>query len=372
MDASFLSMLRCTTCKSRLDLKENKRDGDDILEGTLCCMSCGESYAVTNGIPRFISDKSYNKSWDFKWVEIDKGRGLAYLSIDKNDPAYDIHGIFDKNSYNGEPYRSWKGKLVLDAGCGIGQNSYELLRLGATVVAVDLTRGVDIFRKVMMERFPEYKNQILMVQANIFSLPFADESFDGVMSLGVLQHTGDTHRALVSLSAKLKPSGDINIWIYGSEYMDEAKFEWKDKSVNRRLINYFKKNKVLYIYRGIVFYEFLRFFIKRLPDRVKYYMLFLPASDLWYRFCQVPYVGVLGTAIFQTTPHPNFWYRLINLFDAFSPSYTTHHTEKEARKWFEDLGLEVLGVADWKLGLWGRKRSLGSPAESRITEETYR
>lgn len=356
MNISFLNILCCPDCQKSLKLSDEKIETDEIIEGNLQCGLCGCNYQILNGIPRFVSDKNYNKSWDFKWFEIDGGKGLAYLSIDKNDPAYDIHGIFDKNSYNCEPFKSWNGKLVLDAGCGIGQNSYELLKMGVKVVAIDLTRGVDIFKKIMMERFPEFKNNLLIAQANIFSLPFKDKSFDGIVSFGVLHHTGYTFKALQNLTKKLKNLGDINIWIYSSEYTDETKFEWRDKSINRKLINYLKRNKFLYYYRDIIFYETLRFFIKRLPDRIKYYLLFLPASNLWYRFCQLPYIGILGTAIFHTVPHPNFWYRLINLFDAFSPTFTSHHTEKEVREWFNILNLEIKGVSDWKLGIWGRKK----------------
>lgn len=355
MHISSLDILRCPGCQGTLRLKDERQEGGDILQGTLTCSSCDCDYAVVDGIPRFVSNKNYNKSWDFKWLEIDKGRGLAYLSVDKNDPAYDIHGIFDKNSYDGEPYKSWKGKLVLDAGCGIGQNSYELLKMGVKVVAIDLTRGVDVFRKIMLERFPEFKDNLLIVQANIFHLPFKDGAFDGIMSFGVLHHTGDTHAAMKSLASKLKPSGDMNIWVYSSEYTDETEYEWKDKTVNRKIINCLKKNKALYFYRDILFYETLRFFIKRLPDRIKYYILFFPASDLWYKFCKVPYIGILGTAIFHTVPHPNFWYRLINLFDAFSPTYTAHHTEKEVVGWFKELNFEIKDISKWKLGVWGVK-----------------
>lgn len=355
MHTSFLGILLCPDCQGQLKLSNEKTEAGDILSGDFNCLSCGQRYPIIDGIPRFIKDKNYNKSWDFKWIEIDKGRGLAYLSVDKSDPAYDIHGIFDKNSYDGEPFKTWKGKLVLDAGCGIGQNGYELLNMGARVVAIDLTRSVDIFKKIMTERFPQFKDDLLIIQADIFHLPFKNESFDGIMSFGVLHHTGNTFKALRCLTEKLKPAGDINMWIYSSEYIDETKYKWQDQSTNRKIINYLKRNRTLYYFRGIVFYETLRFFINKLPDRAKYYLLFLPASDFWYRLCKLPYIGILASAVFHTVPHPNFRYRLINLFDAFSPTFTSHHTEKEARGWFKELHLEIKGVSEWKLGIWGKR-----------------
>ncbi len=359
MNTSFLSMLHCPICQGGFVLNNEILKAQDIVKGDLCCDTCNSRYPVIDGIPRFVSDKNYNKSWDFKWTNIDAGKGLAYLSLDKNDPAYEIHGIFDKNSYGGEPFISWKDKFVLDAGCGIGQNSYELLKIGAKVVALDLTRSVDVFKKIMQQRFPDFKDVLLIVQADIFNLPFRDETFDGVMSLGVIHHTGNTFKALQSLTRKLKSSGDINIWIYSAEdmsaYLNKNKDKIKDKSINRRIINHLKRSKYLYYFRDYIFYEAIRFFIKRLPSRVTYYLLFLPASNFWYKFCKIPYLGLIGTGIFQTVPHPNFRYRLINLFDAFSPVFTSHHTEKEVRTWFASLNLEVRGISGWKLGVWGRK-----------------
>src|SRR3989338_8965105 len=104
MNIYFLDIICCPDCQKSLKLSNEKKNSRDILEGNLQCFTCNSDYLIIDGIPRFVSDKNYNKSWDFKWSKIDGGRGLAYLSIDKNDPAYDIHGIFDKNSYNGEPF----------------------------------------------------------------------------------------------------------------------------------------------------------------------------------------------------------------------------------------------------------------------------
>src|SRR5579859_8033957 len=73
-------------------------DGE-IIDGVL---SSGDSvYPVRGGIPRFIDDTSYNPTWDIKWREIDGGRGLNFKIIDKSDPAYSIHDLFDRNGYGG-------------------------------------------------------------------------------------------------------------------------------------------------------------------------------------------------------------------------------------------------------------------------------
>ena len=86
---------------------------------------------------------TYNGSWDFKWRVLDGGRGLNYRIIDKADPAYQVHDLFDRNGYGGEVYTRATGRLALDAGCGIGQYSVRLLQefSPAKLVAFDLTGG---------------------------------------------------------------------------------------------------------------------------------------------------------------------------------------------------------------------------------------
>ena len=175
-------------------------DDGEILEGELASGGGGHTYPITNGIPRFVERSSYNESWDYKWTAIDRGRGLNYRIADKNDPAYELHDIFDRNSHGGRAWDHARDKMVLDIGCGVGQYSWRLMNeyAPAKVVSVDLTRGIDIFRKIMHERFPHLKKKFLLVQGNVFTLPFAPESFDYVFSLGVVMHTGDTRKSLHS------------------------------------------------------------------------------------------------------------------------------------------------------------------------------
>ena len=84
------------------------------------------------------------------------------------------------------------------------------------VVSIDLTGAVDIFREIITERFPKYRRRILIVQANIFRMPFRDEVFDFVFSLGVLMHTGNTREAIKQAARVLKDRGQINLWVYGA------------------------------------------------------------------------------------------------------------------------------------------------------------
>ena len=51
-------------------------------------------------------------------------------------------------------------------------------------------------------------------KADAENLPFDDQSFDVVVSFGVLHHTPDTEKALAEIFSVLKPGGRIMLMLY--------------------------------------------------------------------------------------------------------------------------------------------------------------
>lgn len=103
------------------------------------------------------------------------------------------------------------GKTLLDLGCGAGRFAEIALGAGARVVAVDLSEAIFACADTV-SRFPP--DQYLLVQASVFDLPFPAQSFDGVYSLGVLQHTPDPLEGVRRLATLVKPGGRLATWIY--------------------------------------------------------------------------------------------------------------------------------------------------------------
>jgi SAM-dependent methyltransferase len=108
-------------------------------------------------------------------------------------------------------FDKFKGKRLLEVGCGMGTDLLQFARGGALCTGVDLTpRSVEISSL----HFGLYDLRADFVLGDGERLPFADESFDVVYSNGVLHHTPDTARAVRELHRVLRPRGVAKVMLY--------------------------------------------------------------------------------------------------------------------------------------------------------------
>ena len=344
-----LPLLRCPISQQLLrfgEILERAPDGEIINGSLVAGTSC---YPIRNGIPRFIEDISYNASWDFKWTHLDAGRGHNYRIIDKDDTAYAIHDIYDRNSHCGMAYRHMEGGRVLDLGCGIGQYAVKSLLEHplAKVVAVDLTRGVDLFRQIVDARYPELKRRLLIVQASVFALPFPPGSFDFVFSLGVLMHTGDTLRALDIACKQVRDGGELNVWIYCSESLAYDAVE----PGRRHALNIANVKAFLRQHRYPMFWIHL---FRKVPHRLALAIVRFFSSDAVYNLSKRKYFRWLAL-LFPSVDHPDFDYRLINNYDGYINNWCDTWSEYEIFPTLRANDIVIYGMSDWRLGIWGHK-----------------
>ncbi len=102
-----------------------------------------------------------------------------------------------------------RGKKCLDGGCGHGTLSYQLLSHGAAEVW-----GVDLHRTL---KEPMFENRPAMhfLKASLLDLPIADNSFDLIVSNGVLHHTADPEKVFSEFTRIVKPGGRVVLGVYG-------------------------------------------------------------------------------------------------------------------------------------------------------------
>jgi len=99
--------------------------------------------------------------------------------------------------------------VVLDLGCGTGRWSKFIAPKVKFIEAVDPSMAVLTAQKTL-----EPFNNVRVTQAAADNLPFANESFDFIFSLGVLHHIPDTSKALTEAVTRLKKNGHFLLYIY--------------------------------------------------------------------------------------------------------------------------------------------------------------
>lgn len=350
MYESDLELLCCPKTHENLVIHNITRTDDDgeILEAEL--RSSSHTYPITNGIPRFVESVSDNKSWNYKWKQIDAGRGLNYRIIDKQDPAYALHDLFDKNAHGQFAHSQARNGIALDIGCGVGQYSYRLITEfePRKMISMDLTEGTDIFRQIMLQRFPELKPRLLIVQASVFQMPFREQSIDYVMSLGVLMHTGNTLGAIRNAAKLVKPNGYLNIWVYASV---PVAYDLREpgRHTGTSLTGFIPLQ-----IRWLIVNFWIRLFRLSGHGLALKFMKFF-ASDAFYRFCCIPGLGKLVEFLFPRVRHPDADYRFINIYDWFYNNWGDTWNEHEIFPVLRENGIAVLDMSEWRLGFLGRK-----------------
>jgi len=276
-------------------------------EAVVRCGSCGAFYPVVDGVPRFLGDlpadaRQVQRVFDF---EHRRFRDSWYTRFEPR-----LVDLFLKDCELARDF--FAGKRVLDAGCGSGRWTYALAHLGADVAAFDLTDGgLQAVRGELGER-----DGVLLCQGDLLRPPFRAESFDFVMSWGVLHHTRDTHAAFERLVPLVRRGGILYVMVY------------ERYSSVRRLGT-----------------EALRMVLRRLSDERR------------YRFCrhlvvESPKLAALLSPFLMIAHYDRGSAPVdrasmqFGLFDAYSPRYNHVHSRAEVAGWFEAAGFGDVTVLD--------------------------
>jgi SAM-dependent methyltransferase len=208
---TLLNLLCCPACGSDLNIHNSTDVADDghIMSGELKCVGCAAVYPVVRGVPRFVpgvlSDQvaSTVEGFGYQWTTSeDTLKNTQFSSAETF-----LHFI--------EPVQReyFKDKLVLDAGCGAGRFTLLAQQFGAKgIVGADLSDSVDV-----AFRTTRACSNVLIVQADLFSLPLRQKSFDYAFSIGVLHHTANPHAAFDEVVKRVKQLGGMSAWVYGRE-----------------------------------------------------------------------------------------------------------------------------------------------------------
>src|SRR6516162_1405996 len=142
----------------------------------------------------------------------------ALLSVSEDRRRY-FQEISDKR-YGGREWHvpivakfdAFRGKDVLEIGCGIATDGLQFAKNGANYIGVDLTpQAIDLAK----ERFSLFGVPGRFEVANAEEgLPFPDHCFDHVYSFGVIHHSPVPEKIVREIHRVLKRGGTATIMLY--------------------------------------------------------------------------------------------------------------------------------------------------------------
>lgn len=185
------------------------------------------------------------------------------------------------------------GARVLDVGCGTARHMLLMKHFGVKeYVGLDSSAAsLHIARQVADE---EGFDRFRPVEGDLFKVPFPDDSFDGVVSWGVLHHTSDPYRGLAEMVRVCRKGGFVAVFLYN---------RWNHWRFNQQ------KRKILAE----------------------------AGEDMEARF-------QLAQRLYGTKPVDKMTKsELLTFYDRYCHPYKTDHTYREILSWFDKLGLEYWG-----------------------------
>jgi ubiquinone/menaquinone biosynthesis C-methylase UbiE len=328
LPSGLVNLLYCPYCGATLTESGYLKDaGDvkDVVDKTwLSCAGCDIKFPVKEGISAFydentsdevkLTQKKFSEMWRYRFA----------------DPHYhtlsNVYGFLplEFSGWMADIFRETMGRppsRIIEIGCGSGEKIALLARLfpEATVIGLDMADSLALTKR----EFNELPN-LHFVQADLHCMPFAPQSFDFVISIGVLHHTPDTNHAFEKVSNLLSETGMYLTWIYPAPGEDEF---WD----------------ALYLQRDFHFGGEA----SRLPAETAWWMshiyggfLLLPIMDLVKRYNErnsdrYPFSTrrmsireFYDTVVFTT-------------FDNIHPVYQHRHAKREVESWYRQKGLMV-------------------------------
>jgi SAM-dependent methyltransferase len=160
---------------------------------------------------RTVSDKNAQF-----WDELCGSQLARYLGIVDSNPEslkrfddwyFDFYPYLDRHI----KFNSLSGKKVLEVGLGYGSVSQKLAESGALYNGLDIAAGPV---SMVNHRLSQNNLEGLAVKGSILEPPFADESFDAIIAIGCLHHTGDLRHAITRCLNLLRPGGRLTFMVY--------------------------------------------------------------------------------------------------------------------------------------------------------------
>lgn len=227
INQEIIQLLACPDCRSNLSLTKNGQSFE--------CKKCFREFNILkdNFFTLLPKNMSVKKKEIMNWwgdnkpdldayivgsENIEEGSWLYYKNTDRkwfkwHHPwAATNLPLFQKWI----DYSSLLDKKVLEIGSGVGTMFENFCGLGIECHALELNYPCAYLTHRRTE-LNNFKGKGYVYQADAENLPFKDNSFDYILSYGVLHHSENTQQAFDEIYRVLKPKGKFFIMVYNKD-----------------------------------------------------------------------------------------------------------------------------------------------------------
>jgi len=275
----------------------------------------GNIFPVVDGVPRISNIENYADNFGFQWNLFEE---TQFDSIEKNI-HFSSSRFFAQTNWQVDELKDLN---ILEVGSGAGRFSRVVLNeTEANLYSVDLSNAVSSNYK---NNFCIAPDRLKIFQADIYKLPFYDNSFDKVFCFGVLQHTPDIKGSLAQLVKKLKKGGELVVDFYP-------------------LNGWYTKIHGKYIFRIITKHINTQRLYKIIDNNIDWMLKLVKFLKIWNLDVFIRFIPIVDI---DTLPKNLAYDRfrewvLLDTFDMLSPKYDNPVRIITVANYLKQLGIDV-------------------------------
>ncbi len=216
---------------------------------------------------------------------------------------------------------TFRGKDVLDCGCGGGQHINFVAPYAASVTGVDLNALGSASKNTA------HLKNVTLVEGDLAAMNLGKQ-FDIVYSIGVLHHTDDPDASFRNIAKHCRAGGRVIVWVYSNE----------GNFLNRFVLEPIKTILIYHLPRPVVMGI----------AHVLTALLYLPIYTVYV----LPLRFLPFFQYFQNWRKLSYSRNLLNVFDKLNAPQTWFITREQIGRWFDPTQFSDVHISPYKGVSW--------------------